>query len=273
MRLLYITTLLLFLFNFPLTLQAGDREDFYHRTKKSMTFPYHKIKRYECDSIIYQDSCVKVTFEFEYIPLNGVKYLMVDILNKTEDRIYIEWENVKINKSKINFLFDSKLKNDFKKEDECIFDGESSGYRFLQKDLEISASNVESKDIYLRKNGDSQLQVRLPIRFDEKTKDYKFVFKFEKYSESEIDSLNNLRNDIEKRIKFLKKGMSRSEVESIMGKPFNESVMKSGWGGSRWTKFYPSGVKKGDLVLCYPFYNVYIRKGVMAKAAEVIKYD
>lgn len=251
----------------------SDRKDFYHRSKKAMVYPYENVKRYESDSIIYQDDSIRVTFEFEYIPLNGVKYLMIDILNRTDNRIYVEWENVRLNQTKFKFLFDSLHKDDLKKEDECIFGGESSGYRFLEKDFNVTSSKVDNKEIYLRKRGDTELQVRLPIRFQDKTKDYKFIFKFSKYSEEEIDSLYALNKEMMAKKKNLKKGMSRDEVEEIMGKPISESIMETNWGSSRAVKFYSHGVKKGDVILSYPFINIFMRAGVLSKAAEVAKFD
>lgn len=255
------------------SMAQNKRNDFYHRSKKAMVFPYENVKRYESDSIVYQDSLIRATFEFEYVYLNGVNWLMIDVENKTDNRIYIEWENVRLNKSKIKFVLDSNLKKELKKEDECILGGESSGYRFLEKDLSISSQKVEKKEIYLRKHGDTELQLSLPIRYGDKIKDYKFVFSFTKYSETEIDSLFNLYNEITNKIKYLKKGMNREEVEAIMGKSISESYMETNWGSSRAVKYYPHGVKKGDLILSYPFYNVYIRDGLMAKAAIVTKFD
>ena len=266
-------TLLLLLILPAITMAQGKRNDFYHKSKKVMVYPYEVVKRYESDSIIFQDSIIRVAFEFEYIPLNGVKYLMLDILNRTDERIYVEWENVRLNKNKIKFVLDSSHKKDLKIEDECIIGGESSGYRFIEKDFSVTSSKVENGDIYLRKWGDTDFQVILPIKIGEKIRDYKFNFKFEKYSEEEIDSLYSLACKIEEKRKMLKKGMSRNEVENIMGKPISESIMETNWGSSRAAKFYPTGVKKGDEILSYPFMNVFMRNGVMAKAAFVTKYD
>jgi len=72
---------------------------------------------------------------------------------------------------------------------------------------------------------------------------------------------------------YLKKGMSRDDVEEIMGKPISESIMETNWGSSRAVKFYPHGVKKGDVILSYPFINIFMRAGVLSKAAEVAKFD
>lgn len=271
MKKLFILFLLMFL---PAIAMAQvKRNVFYSKSKKMMVYPYEAVKRYESDSIIYQDSIIRVTFEFEYIPLNGVKYLMLDILNRTEERIYVEWDNVRLNKNKIKFVLDSSHKKDLKIEDECIIGGESSGYRFIEKDFSVSSSKIEKGDIYLRKWGNTDFQVILPIKIGEKLKDYKFQFKFVKYSEEEIDSLYTLAREIEEKRKMLKKGMSRSEVENIMGKPISESIMETNWGSSRAVKFYPKGAKKGDEILSYPFMNIFIREGIMAIAAFVAKYD
>ena len=266
---LYIAILLFFSNN---SIAQNERDDYYHRSKKAMVYPYENVKRYESDSIVYQDDLIRATFEFEYL-LTGVDYLMLDVLNRTDDRIYIEWENVRLNKSKIRFVLDSKLKNDMKKEDECILGGESSGYKFIDNDFTPSSQNAANKTLYLRKRGDTELQLRLPIRYGDKTKDYKFVFNFTKYSEQEIDSLYNLYNETTNKIKLLKKDMKRDEIENIIGKPISESYMETNSGNARAIKGFPRGLKKGDLILSYPFYNVYLRDGLMIKAAAVIKFD
>ena len=119
------TLILLSILCFPnCSLAQNERDDYYHRSKKAMVYPYENVKRYESDSIVYQDDLIKATFVFEYLAMLGVNYLILDVLNKTDDRIYIEWENVRLNKSKIKFVLESKLKNDMKKEDECILGGE-----------------------------------------------------------------------------------------------------------------------------------------------------
>lgn len=255
------------------SLAQNERDDYYHRSKKAMVYPYENVKRYESDSIVYNDDLIKATFVFEYLGMLGLNYLILDVLNKTDDRIYIEWENVRLNKSKIKFVLDSKHKNDLRKEDECILGGESSGYKFIDNDFTPSQQNAVNKELYLRKRGDTELQLRLPIRYGDKTKDYKFVFNFTKYSEQEIDSLFNLYNETTKKIKLLKKDMKRDEIETVMGKAISESYMETNSGSARAVLGFPRGLKKGDLILSYPFYNVYMRDGLMVKAAAVIKFD
>lgn len=127
------------------------------------------------DSPIYEDNLVRFSFSWDYWSDIG---LDVTIENKTQQRIYVEWENARIKDEPIVFGDDYKLFAHREKPDEVIHIG-SKSKRFIAR-----VSQVDNDGLRLfywntfKKYGESAIcHVIIPIRFDNKTVDYKIGLK------------------------------------------------------------------------------------------------
>lgn len=137
-------------------------------------------------------------------------------------------------------------------------------------------SNYYSGDIIIPEvieyEGKKDVSLILPIRKNNKELDYRFTIRFSLYDESEVDSLNSLREKMYTLSKQIKKGFTREQVEEILGKPICEGSLPKGGGGSIALRFMPLTTKRGDLCLEYSFLKIYLRDGKVHHIEKVVRF-
>lgn len=263
--------LLLFSVAVLMPITANAKEPKMNRAiKRMLVFPYQQVKRYESDTLVYRDSIIDVTFDLLSEPYRRTSTFGIKLKNKTEERIYIEWENARIDHRKVVFGHDYVSKQNDIKGDECVIRGEESEYVFL---FFRDGSSIENDDfMYKASWGTKDVSLILPIRKNNKELDYRFTIRFSLYDESEVDSLNSLREKMYTLSKQIKKGFTREQVEEILGKPICEGSLPKGGGGSIALRFMPLTTKRGDLCLEYSFLKIYLRDGKVHHIEKVVRF-
>ncbi len=203
------TFFIFFLMVSSICASAQNRKDFYKEAKISLTKPI------QSDSLKYEDE--KVSFNFFPIhDYDGYYYIEVEITNKTDNRLYIEWENARINGSKVVFSEDRKLFMNNKKEDEVVVGGEKSEKRKILPIKNVGDNGIHAIfDDSQKMNMD--IPIIIPIKREDTINDYKFTISFSKYSESEIDSMFAIKKKYYALSKQVKKKMTLQQVVDIMG--------------------------------------------------------
>lgn len=107
------------------------------------------------------------------------KFLIVEIENKTEDRLYIEWENARLDNNKIVFGDDTMLTMRNEKTDEVVIAHAKTKKRLTRRDyvFENMVKKLTTKSI-IKKNGSDSATFVLPIKYNEKTYDLLLNLKF-----------------------------------------------------------------------------------------------
>ena len=246
----FIALCLLFCCN--LCVQSQNREyfskkqiisEFNEKVKYSLTKPY------ESSDLYFSDDKIGVDF-FPIKDYDGIYFIGITVKNNTANRIYIEWENARINGSKVVFSDDSRLLMSNVKSDEVVVSGEKSETKKI-----MPKDNVHDNHLLalFRYNNDRSIDIPiiLPIRYDNNIVDYKFSINLSKYSEAEIDSMYNKRLKYHKLSKTIKKGMTIDQVVSIMGSEEKELE-----------------ITDIDQVLIYPFVYVNLDEKMKVKSVN-----
>ena len=123
----------------------------------------------------YNDWGAVISFEWSEYKNYGVT---VNIKNETDSRIYVEWENARIDDEPICFSTDNSFTYQNQKPDEVVHSG-SECKRFIAKRSEFE---IEGRDFFhmsiLKEYGSSEeVDFIIPVRFKDKTEDYKFSLK------------------------------------------------------------------------------------------------
>lgn len=212
---------------------AQDKRKLYKEKRKELIAPiYNANNDYEDDSL--------------FISLNPTEYfMMIEVKNKTKERFYIEWENARLNGGKVVFDDDSRLLMGIPKSDEAV-PGESSS---LRKGITSANKMYDSSIGYLdrsKRDHPCEIDIILPIRFKDKTVDYKLTSRISYYTDEEVDSLYNIMVNEYTQAKKIKKGMSKEQVIEIMGEPihtFNKNFVTY-----KYFEFY---IKDGKVAKIY----------------------
>lgn len=245
--------LLFCLFMSVLSCYSQNRNDLYKQIVTKLVYP---VEMQADDYFVYSDDSIE--FHIRTIGDNDDRILMlaVGVINKTNNKIYIDWDNTHLCGSKVVFGDDRRLFIDNKKEAELLYGGEETPMRELLPRKNITDYSVIP--LYSSSEKDEFLaNLIVPIRFLEDVKDYKFTISFSKYSETEIDSLFNIQKEYYQLSKKVRKKMTKDEVVAIMGEPLKTDhiiPLKS-----------DNAIISG---LYYPF--VFIRFGYNEKVDKVI---
>ena len=228
---------LLILFSFLiccLQIKSQSRNDLYKKVKIMLLQPY------ESSELKFSDSKVDIEFSPVY-GLDGYYFINVIVSNKTEKRIYIEWDNARINGSKAVFNDDRKLFLNNSKSDEVVISGEKSESRSIMPKENVGDDRLYPF-FYNNSNGFSNIPIILPIRYsNDDVIDYKFTIQFSKYSETEIDSMYAEKVKYYNLSKSLKKKMTIEQVKEIMGEFRDGSYIMESDGNKRYISLdYPS---------------------------------
>lgn len=196
------------------------------------------------DMIFDADSC---TISFSYSESGGALY--VKVFNKTKKRAYIEWENARIDNSRVVFGDDSRLTMGNAKADESIPSNSNSISRHI-----LSESWVGSEYIInliasnrVKERGGSELEVILPIRFgDTEPIDYKFRLSVYYYNPVDCSQITI--------------GMKAKDVRKLLGKPdYIDIHQLMGTSHTQADWYYASNA------------IIYIDKGVVEKITSIKK--
>ena len=139
----------------------------------------------------------------------------MNVKNKRDERIYIEWENARTNGEKVMFGDDTRLTAKNTKSDESIPSKSVSLTRSLYKENPLYNSNssfysyalaIHREIAGLKKLGGTIVSILLPIRLaDNTTKDYKFRIIVKYINTSDLSNV--------------KIGTSAKEIKKSIGKP------------------------------------------------------
>ena len=123
----------------------------------------------------YEDSIVKVIFSMSW----NTNFLSITIENKTDDRVYIEWENARFNNAKLVFDDDTRESMKNEKADEVVIAHSNTKKLVTSKKyvLDSSLKPITKKSI-IKKNGYDSAQIILPMKYKDKNCDYLFNIKF-----------------------------------------------------------------------------------------------
>lgn len=115
-----------------------------------------------------------VRFEFDYSMYLHPKFLTVRIINKTDSRLYVEWENARISDSQICFRTDNAFSFNNPKPDEVIHAGSESTKEIGDRQYFTYNNVYMFNESSIKSHGESVRKVILPIRYSSgKVIDYK----------------------------------------------------------------------------------------------------
>lgn len=130
------------------------------------------------------------------------------LFNKNKERVYIEWENAKLQSSRIVFGDDTRLTMGRAKADEVVMGYSHSEWRdiipqrYVSSDYIIPLYNIEK----LKEGEKASFSVVIPVKFESgMTIDYRLHFDVIYKNEADYSSL--------------KVGMKQAEVKAVMDKP------------------------------------------------------
>lgn len=135
----------------PLTIQAKEFEVYCSINGVSTGGPY-----FEDDS---------VRFEFDYSMYLHPKFLTVNIKNKTDSRLYVEWENARINDDQICFKTDNAFSFNNPKPDEVIHANSESTKEIGNRQYFNKGSVNLFNESSIKAHGRSLQELILPIRY------------------------------------------------------------------------------------------------------------
>ena len=160
----------------------------------------------------YEDSIIRVNFDV------SEKALYLIIHNKTNSRIYLEWENFRIDNSAIAFDTDRRIKMDEPKSDEVIFPSNNSTHNYLIPKKAIDDSYISAWwDIdKIKKMGEQFSKVIIPIRVNDKNIDYVFHIGVACISDGVRSKVNIPTKE---KIDSIQEGMRYEDVISLIGYP------------------------------------------------------
>lgn len=127
------------------------------------------VQREDC---VYNDWSVVISFEWSEYKNYGIT---VNIKNESDSRIYVEWENARIEDEPICFGNDNSFTYRDRKADEVVHAG-STCKRFIARQSEME---IDGRELFYTKyvNAYGEAGCRdfiIPIRIGDEVRDYKF---------------------------------------------------------------------------------------------------
>ena len=174
----------------------------------------------EKDKDYFEDENVKISFSM----ISSDLYMQ--LYNKLDDRIFIEWENARTNHDKVIFGTDSRLTYRNKKEDESVSSKSSSISHcfYCENPMAALGGNwampVYTHGILKLEEKNCMVDFVLPVRFpDGKTKEYKLYVKVMYVNLADASQVTV--------------GMKAKDVKKLMGDPNvinkNKAVKREDW--------------------------------------------
>ena len=127
----------------------------------------------EMEDCVYNDWSVVISFEWSEYKNFGIT---VNIKNESDKRIYVEWENARIEDEPICFDNDNSFTYRDRKADEVVHAG-STCRRFIARQSEME---IDGREFFYTKHAKEfgeagGRDIIIPIRIGEEVKDYKFT--------------------------------------------------------------------------------------------------
>ena len=120
----------------------------------------------------YEDSRVSFTFDWKEYKNYCIS---VRIKNLTDSRIYVEWENARIDNSQVTFDTDTYRNYQDPKPDEVIHGGSYTERNLMERKYIHSSIGIFPID-FMKYGGDSSsCNLIIPIRFGDEVVDYKIT--------------------------------------------------------------------------------------------------
>ena len=194
-------------------------------------FTIVKITSPNCESNVFETDSIKIKFELDSIPtglLSSSGIITFQLENKLSERVYIEWENARVNNNKVVFGEDTPLTAHNPKVDESIPSKSVSLKRifFTDNPSKWSLSKYPFEAITIN-SYKYKITFRIPVKFENnKVVDYDFVVETIYYNTADYSQVEI--------------GMKDSKVKDLMGKPNSK------------------GKKENDIVHWYYYNNVEI---------------
>lgn len=195
------------------------------------------------DLVFEDDSC---TIRFDYSESRGM--LSVQVYNKTGKRAYIEWENARLDGSRIVFGDDRRITMGNAKADESVPSGSWSICRDILAEGWVGSETIANpvSPSRVRGRGGDELGVIVPVRFgDGEAVDYRFRVAVFSYNPVDVGQVAE--------------GVKAKDVKRILGKPDDMWVDPWGTANTKADWYYA-----GNAV-------IRIRKGVVEEIVSLKK--
>lgn len=129
------------------------------------------------ESETYEDSVISMNVKVS----SGRYFLLVEIENKTDERIYVEWENARIKDGKVIFGNDSPLTMSREKPDEAIAKGGKCKKEISSNHYYSSSTSGLLPIVYkktIKKKGFQLVDINIPIKYKGESIDIPLTLKF-----------------------------------------------------------------------------------------------
>lgn len=164
------------------------------------------------EMVFEDDSC---TVRFDYSESSGM--LCVRVYNKTGKRAYIEWENARLDGSRVVFGDDRRINMGNPKADESVPSGSWSISRDILAEGWVGSEFISSPISRgrVKGRGGAELAVVIPVRFgDGEAVDYRFRVAVFSYNPVDVGQIAE--------------GVKAKDVKKILGKP--DDMWVDPWG-------------------------------------------
>lgn len=172
------------------------------------------------------DSC---SIKFDYSESSGLIYVLV--YNKTSKRAYIEWENARLDGSRVVFGDDRRINMGNAKADEAIPAKSASISRDILSEGWVGSESIDNpvRPAKVRGRGGKELNVIIPVRFGEgETIDYQFRIAIYSYNPVDAEQVTV--------------GMKAKDVKKLLGKPDDMWVDPWGTANTKADWYYAGNV-------------------------------
>lgn len=165
------------------------------------------------EELKFEDDSCKISFD--YRESHGMLY--VQVYNKTGKRAYIEWENARLDGSRVVFGDDRRITMGNAKADEAIPAKSASISRDILAEGWVGSETIANpiSPSKVRGRGGAELGVVIPVRFGEgETIDYQFRIAIYSYNPVDVEQITV--------------GMKAKDVKKLLGKP--DDMWVDPWG-------------------------------------------
>ena len=131
------------------------------------------------DTATFENDSIKCVFEWSSITNNSLE---LTITNKLNSRIYVEWENVRIDDEPICFETDTKFTYKQKKENDAVAQGGKTKKEIQTYNLFESALFHMFYKSNIKKKGYDERRINLSIKYQTESIDYPIVLRLTKNS-------------------------------------------------------------------------------------------
>ena len=124
---------------------------------------------------VYENDSIRFEFEWRDYKNYGI---YIKIINSKTSRIYVEWENARVQNERLCFGDDNIITYKQKREDEVIH-ASSYSRKFVGRKSDFTGRDTQIFPMSkVKETGESECrEIILPIKHEDKTTDYRFALK------------------------------------------------------------------------------------------------